>query len=288
MGKTGKPSNRNRPKQLEAVEEAGGKMNAKRSLKGALASLGIAAAVVAAFMIPDIARAADTGWQGEYYNNLWLAGSPALVRTDTNIDFDWGMGSPDPSISADDFSVRWTRTVNLESGDYRFTTETDDGVRLYVDGILIIDEWYDQAPTIHTADLNLSAGDHSLRMEYYENGGGAVARLSWEPIQSTHVGNLLTCVRPTDSWLKVYRWDGVAWVDVNPNGWGPISASGYLKIDGLQVDTSLYSGSGQPYWVELWANGSLIRSVGNTARGEPEFRIWAGVDNTTPWGCPAP
>jgi hypothetical protein len=77
-------------------------------------------------------------------------------------------------------------------------------------------------------------------------------------------------------------------VDVNPRGWGAISPSGYLKIDGLSVDVARYGGRGHPYRVELWANGVLIRSVGNTARGEPEFRVRAGADNYTPWSCPAP
>ena len=227
-------------------------------------------------------------WRGEYYNNPWLSGSPVLVRQDSSINFDWSNGSPDYRIPSDRFSVRWTRAVSFQGGRYRFTTVTDDGVRLYIDGNLVIDRWMDMAPTANSVEVNLTTGVHAIRMEYYENGGGAVAKLFWETMRVVQEGNLVTCVRPTNSWIKAYRWDGSMWVDVNPRGWGAISASGFLKIDGLPVDVARYGGAGQPYRVELWVNNVLIRSVGDTSRGEPEFRIRPGVDNHTPWGCPAP
>ncbi len=227
-------------------------------------------------------------WRGEYYANPWLAGAPTLVREDRDIRFEWGPGSPDPRLPSDRFSVRWTRAVSFKEGRYRFTTVTDDGVRLYIDGRLVIDRWWDMAPTAHSVEVDLTAGVHSLRMEYYEGGGNATAKLSWEMVRVVREGNVITCVRPVNSWIKIYRWDGSQWVDVNPRGWGAISPSGYLKIDGLSVDVARYGGRGHPYRVELWANGVLIRSVGNTARGEPEFRVRAGADNYTPWSCPAP
>jgi hypothetical protein len=82
-------------------------------------------------------------------------------------------------LPADGFSVRWTRTLALESGLYRFTTTTDDGVRLWVDGHLLIDAWHDQPPRSHSATIHVS-GDVPVRMEYYENAGGAMARLVWK------------------------------------------------------------------------------------------------------------
>jgi hypothetical protein len=56
----------------------------------------------------------------------------------------------------------------------------------------------------------------------------------------------------------------------------------------MHVDTNLFGGAGNPYRVELWANGSLIRAVGDTAAGQQEFRVYPYTDNYTPWGCPAP
>jgi uncharacterized protein YraI len=116
-------------------------------------------------------------WRGEYFSNPTLSGSPTLVRNDDQINFDWGGGAPAANVPADNFSVRWTRTVNLDQGRYRFTTTTDDGVRLWVNGRLLIDKWFDQAPTTYSAELDLPSGPAEIRMEYYEGSGGASARL---------------------------------------------------------------------------------------------------------------
>lgn len=122
-------------------------------------------------------------WKGEYFSNPSLQGNPTLVRNDVSIDFDWGYGSPGPGLPADGFSVRWSRDLNFSGGLYRFYAHIDDGVRVWIDGQPIIDQWHDSAPTTHVADITLSDGQHSLRMEYYEQAYTAVARLWWERIE---------------------------------------------------------------------------------------------------------
>jgi hypothetical protein len=125
------------------------------------------------------------GFLGTYYSNRMLAGKPALTRLDPAIDFAWGTGSPAPgSIPADNFSVRWTMTTYLSTGQYRFTVTADDGVRLYLDGKLIIDKWKDQSATTYNSIKWITAGAHAIRMEYYEHTGVATARLSWRPAPS--------------------------------------------------------------------------------------------------------
>jgi hypothetical protein len=121
-------------------------------------------------------------WLGEYYPNQNLSGNPALVRTDPSITFNWGLGSPAPSIPVDNFSARWTRTVSLPRGVYRFYARADDGVRVWVDGELIINEWQDQAATTFTADRTLDDGFHSFRVEYYENVQQAEISFWWERV----------------------------------------------------------------------------------------------------------
>jgi PKD repeat protein len=125
-----------------------------------------------------------TDWLGEYFNNPNLQGAPVLRRNDVNISFDWGLGSPAPEIPVDNFSARWTRDLDFPEGRYRFYTRTDDGVRLWIDGAMIIDQWRDQSPTTYAADVYLTAGRHNIRMEYYERTLGAVAILSWERIDT--------------------------------------------------------------------------------------------------------
>ncbi len=104
-----------------------------------------------------------------------------LSRTDPQIDFAWGDGSPDPSINADIFSARWTGEVEAAFTEtYTFETRTDDGSRLWINGQLIVDQWVDQGPTPASGEIDLVAGNsYSLVMEYYENAGGAVAELRW-------------------------------------------------------------------------------------------------------------
>jgi RNase P/RNase MRP subunit p29 len=117
-------------------------------------------------------------WRGEYFGNAALSGSPLLVRNDRGIDFNWGEGAPAPGLPADNFSVRWTRQLHFPVGTYRFNVEVDDGVRLWVDGILIIDQWHDGVGS-YSGDIYLAEGTHSVRMEMYEHAGGAKARMWW-------------------------------------------------------------------------------------------------------------
>ncbi len=136
-------------------------------------------------------------WQGEYFNNQYLSGAPTLTRNDTSINFNWASGSPDASIPADHFSVRWTRSVYFNAGNWRFTATADDGVRVWVDSSLVIDKWYDQPQTTHTGDITLTAGNHTVRMEYYDNTVLAVAQLSYAPVSSPPPP-------PTGAWYGQY------------------------------------------------------------------------------------
>jgi hypothetical protein len=121
-----------------------------------------------------------TGLTGQYYDNIDFT-NLKVTRTDATVNFNWGSGSPDPSIGVDTFSVRWTGQVQAQfSETYTFFTESDDGIRLWVNGVLVINNWTDHAPTENSGTISLSAGvKYDLKLEYYENGGGAVAQLLW-------------------------------------------------------------------------------------------------------------
>jgi len=130
---------------------------------------------------PSVVADSST-WRGEYYANQSLAGTPALVRNDPAVNFNWGAGSPAASIPSDHFSVRWTRSEHFSGGIYRFHVTTDDGVRLWVDSQLLIDQWHNQPATAYEATISLSAGTHCLRLEYYEDEGDAVIDCWWESV----------------------------------------------------------------------------------------------------------
>lgn len=121
---------------------------------------------------------------GEYYTSDTAGQFSELkdTRMDQKIDFNWGTGAPNTSRVAENlFAIRWTGQLSIPaSGDWTFFTETDDGVRLYINGTLLVDQWVDQGATEHSGNIALTAGLADIVMEYYENGGGAVARLRWQ------------------------------------------------------------------------------------------------------------
>jgi len=119
-------------------------------------------------------------WQGAYFNNITLFGSPAVVREDKDLTFDWGTAPPASGVLVDGFAVRWTGKVELAAGAHRFYAAADDGVRVWLDGHLIIDEWHSAQPRIYTADRTLSEGEHTLVVEYYELYGNASVRVWWD------------------------------------------------------------------------------------------------------------
>lgn len=128
-----------------------------------------------------------TGVLGQYYH--FGGGAPpanpfqthVLDRDDTTVNFNWGDGSPGPGVNTDLFSVRWTGQVEaLHTENYTFYTNSDDGIRLWVDGQLVVNHWTNHAPTEMSGIVSLQAGQkHDLEIHYFENGGGAVAQLSW-------------------------------------------------------------------------------------------------------------
>jgi hypothetical protein len=122
--------------------------------------------------------AGTNAFTGCYYNDQTLS-NLVLTRTDPAINFDWGAGSPDPSIPNDHFSARWQGNFSFNPATYTFSATADDGVRVWVDNTLVIDKWLDQPATTYTASLPLGGGTHLVKVEYYENGGNAVAKVSW-------------------------------------------------------------------------------------------------------------
>ncbi len=122
-----------------------------------------------------------SGLRGRYFNNKTLSGTPSLTR-DEVVNFDWGANAPGTGIGKDNFSVRWTGEVKTSgAGSYRFRTTSDDGVRLWVNGVLVIDNWtLHSATTNNSSSITLAANTrYSIRMEFYEQTGSAVAKLYW-------------------------------------------------------------------------------------------------------------
>ncbi len=125
-----------------------------------------------------------TGLRAEYFSNTAVAAPfpavPTVVTIVPTIDFDWGQGSP-AGISQNFFKARFTGSIqSTDAGTYTFFATADDGVRLWVNGQLLVDGWIDQVATEYQAQINLAAcTEYPIRMEYYENTGGALCKLAW-------------------------------------------------------------------------------------------------------------
>lgn len=116
---------------------------------------------------------------GAYYDFPDQVGLVFEAQDAYPLDFDWGGDPPGPGMEEDTFSIYWVGTFSFEAGNYLFRTTTDDGVRILVDGVTVIDEYYDQGPTLHTAIVPMTAGNHKVEIYYYENGGGALLKADW-------------------------------------------------------------------------------------------------------------
>ena len=180
------------PDAYPAVPSGGGSaetkpFNAVSYLEGISNRLGTKARVLYAVDSPALedvfessefitAPGGERGLKGEYFSNEELRGPPALVRTDQHVDFDWGEGSFAPNQPIDHFSVRWTGYfVPQQSGDYKFFTSADDGVRLYIGDDTVIDDWQRHSQTVDSYGRHLEAGQaYKIRLEYFEAVGSAI------------------------------------------------------------------------------------------------------------------
>src|SRR5580700_11108616 len=180
------------PDAYPAVPSGGGSaetkpFNAVSYLEGISNRLGIKARVLYAVDAPPLdevfessefvtAPGGERGLKGEYFSNEELRGPPALVRTDQHVDFDWGEGSFAPNQPIDHFSVRWTGYfVPQRSGDYKFFTSADDGVRLYIGDDTVIDDWQRHSQTVDSYGRHMEAGQaYKIRLEYFEAVGSAI------------------------------------------------------------------------------------------------------------------
>jgi hypothetical protein len=116
---------------------------------------------------------------GEYFANRDFSGAPVFVRQDNAIAFDWGVYGPGSGMPGSNFTVKWNQTSYLEAGTYRFSATVDDGIRVYVDNQIVLDAWRVGPALSVYGDIQLGTGWHTIRVEYFQEGGVAVAYLKY-------------------------------------------------------------------------------------------------------------
>ena len=180
---------------------------------------------------------------GCYYNNTDLTGNPVLVRTDNQINFTWGTGSPSSAVTPLNFSARWQGVFNFTQGDYTFTASISDGMRLYIDGLPVKFTWRDQGVSLYVIPQTLSQGNHLLTLEYYEHTGTATALLSWNS-PNPPPGQLpaISAFTATPSTLTAGHSASLSWnvtgaTSVTLSGTGNVSAAGSATVAPSQTTT---------------------------------------------------
>ncbi len=130
---------------------------------------------------PTSAPGNGTGLLGTYYSGTALSGTPLLTRVDSTIDFNWAGGSPNTAVPSDSFSVRWTGQIEARSTEtYTFYLSHDDGARMWVNNVQIINNWTDHAAVEDTGEIALTMGTkYAITVEFYESSGDASCNLYW-------------------------------------------------------------------------------------------------------------
>ena len=246
-----------------------------RFISRALALGAIVAVAFGSLLAPSRAFATPPNtWTGEYWNlgdgcpwePTFPTGAADLTRQDKNVDFDWGDGSPDPSITPDCFAARWTKTVSFTAGTQVFHVNSDDGVRVYIDGTRIIDGW---GGGTYSQSYAMTAGNHEVKVEYFEDGGSAHIHFSWHTPYASNTtwgtnGTVYSVARGDDG--TMYIGGDFTYVGQNTGEGVPLdSTTGQIsgtfpQVLNGDVLTSLSDGSGG------WYIGGNFTSVGDFPR----------------------
>jgi len=148
-------------------------------------------------------------WNSKFYNNSYLNGTPVVNRYDSEIAFNWGAGSPATGVNADNFTARFTTSTYFDNITYRFSIVGDDGVRLIIDDSTVIINTFDNPRPSQTltADIQLSAGQHKVQLDFREVKGDAFVYLGWLPITAVNPSAVPTqpaSAPPTNGWIAEY------------------------------------------------------------------------------------
>jgi beta-glucosidase-like glycosyl hydrolase len=123
------------------------------------------------------------GLYAQYYNNINLTGTPVASEVDQNYTDNFNGASPVAGVNATGWSAKWTGTLTpTTTGTYYFSTTSDDGSRLFVNGQELVNDWVDQGATSTDGSISLTAGQPvSIEVDYYQDGGGSTMQTGWMP-----------------------------------------------------------------------------------------------------------
>ncbi|MCL5027806.1 MAG: PA14 domain-containing protein, partial [Bacteroidetes bacterium] len=143
----------------------------------------------------------EHGLAAEYFTNKNLEGKPAVTKIDSQINFDWGGGSPFPNFPDDNFSVRWTGVLKVPAdGDFIIDLVSDDGVRLFINDKLVIDDWTDHSAQSDTYKMHFEKDkSYNIKLEYYEHGGDAIVKMGWRSPNEKLIDEAMNVAKNSDA-----------------------------------------------------------------------------------------
>jgi hypothetical protein len=212
------------------------------------------------------------GWKAMYWMNKTMDSDLVLIRDESEINFDWDDDGPFGHDHSNKFSVQWNRRFEFETGRYIFRAFADDGIRVYVDNALVINEWHDSAGNeIYKVELELS-GTHEITVQYYENAGKALVQFEWELIEpDNHAPNVVNDAYSVnqDAILEVEA-PGILTNDVDLDDdklvvsmdVGPSNGSLELHDDGSFLYTPFEGFSGEDSFSYVASDGKAESEVG--------------------------
>jgi alpha-glucosidase (family GH31 glycosyl hydrolase) len=169
----------------------------------------------------------QAGLTGEYFSNADLSGKPEFTRMDAEISFNWDRKSPARDFPRENFSVRWTGTIEVPAsiGDVKLSTFEDDGARVWIDGKLVIDAWGPHDSSTTEADTTMTAGvPHQIRVEYLQLQFAAHIKLLWRAVNSPNASREAWI--PPGQWIDA--WDGTVLT-------GPMMVTNLMPLDQIPM-----------------------------------------------------
>ncbi|HXT12522.1 MAG TPA: FN3 associated domain-containing protein [Candidatus Angelobacter sp.] len=220
--------------------------------------------VASASFINSAAVGNGTGLLGQYWTNTSssvftnesFSVPPTLARTDAMVNFDWSTVGPDPSIGQTNFATRWTGAVQPPFGEtYTFTVMANDGVRLWVNDQLLIDDWHAHSATVtNSGSILLNAQQlYNLRLDYFQQTGNAMATLLWSSPSTAQAivpqTQLYPYTNPPPAVIMA----------------GPADGSAYTAAASVTVSAEADAQYNAIASVDFYANGTLLGSLTNSS-----------------------